>query len=101
MLLALAGPTPPPRVPPCHFSRLWHAEGKDDGGGEHVTAQQRSERFERGLEVIRRMFPGEETREMPIAAPVRRDWGLYTVESVMGDVWSRPGLGLRERSAIT
>jgi 4-carboxymuconolactone decarboxylase len=38
---------------------------------------------------------------MPVATPVRRDWGMYTVETVMGEVWSRPGLGLRERSAIT
>lgn len=67
-----------------------------------MTGQQRSERFERGLETIRRMFPNEETRGgTPAAAPVRRDWGMYTVETVMGEVWSRPGLGLRERSAIT
>jgi 4-carboxymuconolactone decarboxylase len=66
-----------------------------------MTGPRRSERFERGMELIRRMFPGQETRGMPVAAPVRRDWGMYTVETVMGEVWSRPGLGLRERSAIT
>ena len=66
-----------------------------------MTMPRRSERFERGIDLIRRMFPGEETRGMPVAAPVRRDWGMYAVETVMGDVWSRPGLGLRERSAIT
>jgi 4-carboxymuconolactone decarboxylase len=62
---------------------------------------ERSERFRRGLEMIRRMFPNAETRDHPVAAPVRRDWGLYTVETVMGEVWSRPGLSPRDRSAIT
>lgn len=66
-----------------------------------MTTPQRSERFERGIALIRRMFPNEETRGQPVAAPVRRDWGMYTVETVMGEVWSRPSLGLRERSAIT
>ena len=66
-----------------------------------MTTPERSERFTRGLDLVRRMFPGEETRGTPVAGPVRRDWGMYTVETVMGEVWSRPGLGLRERSAIT
>jgi 4-carboxymuconolactone decarboxylase len=67
-----------------------------------VTTSQRSERFERGLAVIRQIFPNQETRA-PSSAPaaVRRDWGMFTVETVMGDVWARPGLSLRDRSAIT
>lgn len=64
-------------------------------------AEPRGERFERGLEMIRRMFPGGETRGAPPSSPLRRDWGRYTVETVMGDVWSRPALDPRTRSAIT
>lgn len=66
-----------------------------------MTATGRSEQFQQGIAMIGRMFPGQETRGQVVAESVRRDWGMYTVETVMGEVWSRPGLGLRERSEIT
>ena len=70
-------------------------------GPTEQPARERSERFEQGIAIIQRMFPNEETRAMPIPAYVRRDWGMFTVETVMGEIWARPGLGPRERSAIT
>ena len=69
---------------------------------EQRAAQPRSERFERGLDVVRQMFPGRETTQTAGAPEeIRREWGTFTLETVMGDVWSRPGLSLRNRSLIT
>ncbi|HLZ71075.1 MAG TPA: carboxymuconolactone decarboxylase family protein [Dehalococcoidia bacterium] len=69
---------------------------------EQQVRPQRSERFLRGAEVVRQIFPNRETNAA-LAAPeeIRRDWGAWTLEVAMGDVWSRPGLSLRNRSLIT
>lgn len=69
---------------------------------EQAAAGARSERFERGLDLVKRMFPNRET-DRTAAAPeeIRREWGRFTLETVMGDVWTRPGLSLRNRSLVT
>ena len=68
---------------------------------EQRAAQPRTERFERGLDVVPRMFPGRETTQTAGAPEeIRREWGTFTLETVMGDAWSRPGLSLRERSRL-
>lgn len=62
----------------------------------------RSERFARGAAVLREMFPNRETNAaLAMPEEIRRDFGVWTTEAAMGDVWSRPGLSRRNRSLIT
>jgi 4-carboxymuconolactone decarboxylase len=42
------------------------------------------------------------TEGLPTPEEIRDDWGLFIHDTVLPDgVWSRPGLGLRDRSLIT
>ena len=52
--------------------------------------------MERGIAIVRRLF-GAAAGGTPL--PV--DFGRMTVEHVFGDVWSRPGLAIEERSLAT
>jgi 4-carboxymuconolactone decarboxylase len=38
---------------------------------------------------------------LPIPEEIRDDFGGFVADTVMGGVWSRPGLSARERSLIT
>ncbi len=69
---------------------------------EQQARPPRSEHFTRGAAVFRTMFPGSDPNA-PLAAPeaIQRDWGALVIEAGMADVWSRPGLSLRNRSLIT
>jgi len=52
--------------------------------------------MERGIAIVRRLFGGATGR-----TPLPADFGRMTVEHVFGNVWSRPGLALEERSLAT
>ena len=54
-----------------------------------------SERFEAGAEVMKQLF-GNSPEESG-----QDDFMRVTVENLFGDIWTRPGLELKERSLIT
>jgi len=55
-----------------------------------------NDRFSRGAEVLESLMGFRPTPEQ-----TTDDFARVTVEHLFGDVWSRPGLVLRERSLIT
>lgn len=55
-----------------------------------------SERFEKGKEVMTRLFGQPPTDEA-----LKSDFMQVTAGNLFGDIWSRPGLELKERSMIT
>lgn len=56
--------------------------------------------YERGLDVLRGMFPDRNERGPGAPEDIRTDWGRLLV-NLYGTVWARPGLSLRTRSLIT
>jgi 4-carboxymuconolactone decarboxylase len=60
------------------------------------------ERFDQGMRVRREVL-GDEHVDRAIARTddVTRDFQDYITRTAWGDIWSRPGLGRRERSLIT
>lgn len=52
--------------------------------------------LERGIAVVRRLFGGAAG-----GAKLPADFARMTVEHVFGEVWSRPGLAIEERSLLT
>jgi len=50
----------------------------------------------RGLAVLDRLFGGE-----PEANPINADLMALSTAHLFGDVWTRPGLGLRDRELVT
>jgi 4-carboxymuconolactone decarboxylase len=52
--------------------------------------------MERGIAIVRRLFGAAAGGTPPPA-----DFARMTVEHVFGDVWSRPGLAIEERSLAT
>lgn len=60
------------------------------------------ERYEQGMRVRREVL-GDEHVDRAIARTddVTRDFQDYITRNAWGDIWSRPGLGRRERSLIT
>jgi 4-carboxymuconolactone decarboxylase len=55
-----------------------------------------SDRYERGASVMQQLFGG-----LPQPGAMQADFLDITVENLFGDIWTRPGLELRERSMIT
>jgi len=55
-----------------------------------------SARFDRGAGVLEQLFGYRLTSEQ-----TTDDFARLTVENLFGDVWSRPGLALRDRSLAT
>jgi 4-carboxymuconolactone decarboxylase len=53
-------------------------------------------RFDRGAAVLERLFGFRPTPEQ-----TADDFARLTVEGLFGDVWSRPGLAVRDRSLAT
>ncbi|MCK6565136.1 MAG: carboxymuconolactone decarboxylase family protein [Dehalococcoidia bacterium] len=58
----------------------------------------------RGMQVASQMFPPG----APAAAPrfeypdeIAADWSAFSVSTVLGDVWGRPGLDLKQRALIS
>jgi 4-carboxymuconolactone decarboxylase len=60
------------------------------------------ERYEQGMRVRREVL-GDEHVDRAIARTddVTRDFQDYITRNAWGDIWSRPGLGRRERSLVT
>jgi 4-carboxymuconolactone decarboxylase len=60
------------------------------------------ERYDQGMRVRREVL-GDEHVDRAIAKTddVTRDFQDYITRTAWGDIWSRPGLGRRERSLIT
>jgi 4-carboxymuconolactone decarboxylase len=61
---------------------------------DHGMAQ--SERYERGAARMKELFGAE-----PRPGTMHEDFLQITVENLFGDIWTRPGLELKERSMIT
>jgi 4-carboxymuconolactone decarboxylase len=61
------------------------------------------ERRERALATLSKVFPPGSSGAPRLQSPkeIDRDWRRFTTFTVFGDVWSRPGLELRNRSMIT
>ena len=57
-------------------------------------------RFEKGAAILKQLFGFEPKPGQP-GPIVQQDFAKITVENLFGDIWSRPGLELRERSMIT
>jgi 4-carboxymuconolactone decarboxylase len=53
-------------------------------------------RFDRGAGVLEQLFGIRPTQEQ-----TRDEFARLTIENLFGDVWTRPGLALRDRSLIT
>jgi len=53
-------------------------------------------RFDRGAAVLDRLLGIRPTLET-----TKDDFARLTIENLFGDVWSRPGLALRDRSLVT
>jgi 4-carboxymuconolactone decarboxylase len=64
------------------------------------TMTSESSAYDRGLDVLRGMFPERERRAPGAPEEIRQDWGRLLVE-LYGAVWARPALPLRSRSLIT
>ena len=59
------------------------------------------ERFDRGSEQFRRIHDKSGAQVVEGLADIAPDLGRYVVEFAFGDVYARPGLGLRERQIAT
>lgn len=60
-----------------------------------------SERFERGLELLQRIHQEGGERTLAAFGDVAPDLGKYIVEFAYGDIYSRPGLDLKQRQLLT
>ena len=54
------------------------------------------DRHTKGTEIMNSMFG-----EMTGRTPALQDFGALTKDYLFGEVWSRPGLELRDRSLVT
>jgi 4-carboxymuconolactone decarboxylase len=61
------------------------------------------ERLARGLETAQKLFPPDSLGSPGFKYPaeIEADWNALSVSTVLGDVWSRPGLDMKYRSMIT
>ena len=63
------------------------------------------DRFQQGLQTAAELFPPKE--DAPPAArfayppEIADDWNAFSISTVMGDVWSRPGLAKSNRAMCT
>lgn len=59
--------------------------------------------FARGMETLAKVFPPELAGFAQFQYPpeIEKDWGQLAISTVLGKVWSRPGLELKHRSMIT
>ena len=72
--------------------------------GRISVADEKDERMERAIATAMELFkPGS-----PVSAPkfeypkeIAEDWNQFSMSTVMGDVWARPGLAKKDRALIT
>jgi 4-carboxymuconolactone decarboxylase len=62
---------------------------------------EKSERYARGLELVKEMLGEERAKAIAERAKLYPDWDVYTKEFLFGEIWQRPGLDRRTRSLIT
>jgi 4-carboxymuconolactone decarboxylase len=67
---------------------------------EPAAAQARSERYERGLAALQKVDGETGVQVVETIAKSFPDFATYLVEFPFGDIYSRPGLGLRERELV-
>ncbi|MFN4260140.1 MAG: carboxymuconolactone decarboxylase family protein [Gemmataceae bacterium] len=61
-----------------------------------------SERYQRGLEVLRQMLgPDEAERTLRTWQTISPEFAQYVLEFVAGDIWHRPQLGRQHKSLVT
>jgi len=65
--------------------------------GEPAVEQVRSERYERGAAALRKVDGETGLQVVEALAESFPEFATYLVEFPFGDIYSRPGLGLRER----
>jgi 4-carboxymuconolactone decarboxylase len=68
-----------------------------------IVADAPDERLARGMETARKLFPPGSAGSPNFRYPpeIQADWGTFSVSTVLGDVWGRPGLEMKQRSMIT
>ena len=60
------------------------------------------DRFARGIDVAMHLFAGSPSPPaFPVPAEFAEDWTRLSLSTVMGDVWSRPGLERAQRALVT
>lgn len=62
------------------------------------------ERFQQGLKTVSELFPpGDDGQNPRFTYPpeIADDWNNLSISTVMGDIWSRPGLAKNQRAIIT
>ena len=66
-------------------------------------AHQPDDRFTRAMEPLRTLFPPDAVSPPQFRYPpeIERDWSVFSISTVLGDVWSRPGLEMKHRSMIS
>src|ERR1700741_4116940 len=60
-----------------------------------------SERYERGMEIRRRLVPDGHSDALDELAEFAPDFARLTVEVPFGEIYARPGLDLKERELVT
>ncbi len=62
-----------------------------------------AERFAQGMDTVGKLFPPGSVGvpRFPYPPEIASDWGQFSVSTVLGDVWARPGLELKNRAMIT
>lgn len=60
-----------------------------------------SRRYDEGLEILQQLAGSDRVAVLENLADVAPDLGRYLVEFGYGDIYSRPGLSLRERQLVT
>jgi 4-carboxymuconolactone decarboxylase len=65
-------------------------------------AETPDDRFAHGMETLEKVFPLGSAAMPQFRYPpeIEKDWGHFSVSTVLGDVWSRPGLELKHRTMI-
>lgn len=59
------------------------------------------DRYERGLQALNAIDGGAGEKVVAALADIAPDFAKYLIEFPFGDIYSRPGLGLREREIAT
>ena len=62
-----------------------------------------NDRLSRGMETLAKVFPLSSTAmpKLRYPAEIEKEWGDFSVATVLGDVWSRPGLELKQRAVVS
>ena len=68
-------------------------------------ADEGDERLARGMGTALKLFTGAEGAPRPPSfqypKEIAEDWNHFSISTVMGDVWGRPGLDPKDRAKIT